>query len=40
MLPRKPRLFPLASTYAVAGCHFRKLAEQILESGIFVNLVG
>lgn len=28
-LTRRPRLFPLAITYAVYGFHFRKIAEQI-----------
>lgn len=32
-LLRKPRLFPLAITYAVYGYHFRKVAETIKESG-------
>ncbi|MDD2464861.1 MAG: B12-binding domain-containing radical SAM protein [Desulfobulbus sp.] len=30
---RKPRLFPLAITYAIYGFHFRKVAEQILRNG-------
>ena len=34
-LIRKPRLFPLAITYAVYGFHFRKVAEKIAESGMF-----
>ncbi len=34
-LLRKPRLFPLAITYAVYGYHFRKVAEQIGASGAF-----
>jgi radical SAM superfamily enzyme YgiQ (UPF0313 family) len=34
-LIRKPRLFPLAITYAVYGYHFRKVAENIRESGTF-----
>jgi len=34
-LIRKPRLFPLAITYAVYGYHFRKVTEQIMESGKF-----
>ncbi|MRR54123.1 MAG: DUF4070 domain-containing protein [Deltaproteobacteria bacterium] len=34
-LIRKPRLFPLAITYAVYGFHFRKVAEKIGESGMF-----
>ncbi|MBT0663689.1 B12-binding domain-containing radical SAM protein [Geobacter pelophilus] len=34
-LARRPRLFPLAITYAVYGFHFRKVAEKIRESGVF-----
>ncbi len=34
-LIRKPRLFPLAITYAVYGFHFRKVAEKLEESGMF-----
>lgn len=34
-LARRPRLFPLAITYAVYGFHFRKVTEQIRESGMF-----
>ncbi len=34
-LIKKPRLFPLAITYAVYGFHFRKVAEKIREGGIF-----
>jgi radical SAM superfamily enzyme YgiQ (UPF0313 family) len=34
-LARRPRLFPLAITYAVIGFHFRKVAEKIDRSGIF-----
>jgi radical SAM superfamily enzyme YgiQ (UPF0313 family) len=34
-LIRKPRLFPLAITYAVYGFHFRKVAEKISGSGMF-----
>jgi radical SAM superfamily enzyme YgiQ (UPF0313 family) len=34
-LIRKPRLFPLAITYAVQGFHFRKVAEKIKGSGMF-----
>ncbi|WP_420828927.1 DUF4070 domain-containing protein [Desulfobulbus rhabdoformis] len=30
---RKPRLFPLAITYAIYGFHFRKVAEQIIRNG-------
>jgi len=32
---RKPRLFPLAITYAVYGFHFRKVAEKLKGSGMF-----
>ena len=32
---RKPRLFPLAITYAIYGFHFRKIAEGIRGSGMF-----
>lgn len=34
-LARRPRLFPLAITYAVYGYHFRKVAEKIKEGGMF-----
>jgi radical SAM superfamily enzyme YgiQ (UPF0313 family) len=34
-LLRKPRLFPLAITYAIYGFHFRKIAEGIRGSGMF-----
>jgi len=34
-LMRKPRLFPLAITYAIYGFHFRKFVEQISGSGMF-----
>jgi radical SAM superfamily enzyme YgiQ (UPF0313 family) len=34
-LLRKPRLFPLAITYAVYGYHFRKVAEKIRGCGMF-----
>jgi radical SAM superfamily enzyme YgiQ (UPF0313 family) len=34
-LARRPRLFPLAITYAVYGFHFRKVAEKIKVSGMF-----
>jgi len=34
-LARRPRLFPLAITYAVIGFHFRKVAEKIERSGMF-----
>jgi Domain of unknown function (DUF4070) len=33
-LARRPRLFPLAITYAVYGFHFRKVAEKIVGSGM------
>lgn len=31
-LARKPRLFPLAITYAIYGFHFRKVSERIVRS--------
>jgi radical SAM superfamily enzyme YgiQ (UPF0313 family) len=34
-LARRPRLFPLAITYAVYGFHFRKVAENIRGGGMF-----
>jgi hypothetical protein len=34
-LATRPRLFPLAITYAVYGFHFRKVAEKYKESGMF-----
>jgi radical SAM superfamily enzyme YgiQ (UPF0313 family) len=34
-LTRKPRLFPLAITYAVYGYHFREVAKNMRESGMF-----
>ncbi|HEY6839261.1 MAG TPA: B12-binding domain-containing radical SAM protein [Geobacteraceae bacterium] len=34
-LVRRPRLFPLAITYAVYGFHFRKITEKIKGSGMF-----
>jgi len=34
-LAKRPRLFPLAITYAVYGYHFRKVAEKIEGSGMF-----
>jgi radical SAM superfamily enzyme YgiQ (UPF0313 family) len=34
-LIRKPRLFPLAITYAVYGFHFRKVAEKLRDSRMF-----
>lgn len=39
-LLRKPRLFPLAITYAVYGFHFRKVAEKIRASGKFEDNGG
>jgi radical SAM superfamily enzyme YgiQ (UPF0313 family) len=36
-LARRPRLFPLAITYAVFGYHFRKVAEKVKGSGMFDN---
>ncbi len=39
-LLRKPRLFPLAITYAVYGFHFRKVAEKIRDSGKFDDQGG
>ena len=36
-LIRKPRLFPLAITYAIYGFHFRKVAEKIRASGMFAG---
>ncbi|GAM10865.1 putative methyltransferase [Geobacter sp. OR-1] len=36
----KPRLFPLAITYAIYGFHFRKIAEKIKENGMFPNNEG
>ncbi len=33
-LIRKPRLFPLAITYAIYGFHFRKVAEKIGRNGM------
>ncbi|MBD1400599.1 B12-binding domain-containing radical SAM protein [Pelovirga terrestris] len=37
---RKPRLFPLAITYAVYGFHFRKVAEQISGGNLFADNQG
>ena len=37
---KKPRLFPLAVTYAVYGYHFRKVAETIRGDGAFDNNDG
>jgi len=34
-LIRKPRLFPLAITYAIYGFHFRKVAEKFRAGGMF-----
>jgi radical SAM superfamily enzyme YgiQ (UPF0313 family) len=34
-LARRPRLFPLAITYAIYGFHFRKVAEKISGGGMF-----
>jgi radical SAM superfamily enzyme YgiQ (UPF0313 family) len=34
-LAKKPRLFPLAITYAIYGFHFRKVAEKFRGSGMF-----
>ncbi len=34
-LIKKPRLFPLAITYAIYGFHFRKVADNIRRSGRF-----
>ena len=36
-LLRKPRLFPLAITYAVYGFHFRKVAENLDGCGMFTG---
>ena len=36
-LIRKPRLFPLAITYAIYGFHFRKVAEKTKGSGMFAG---
>ncbi|HEY5973810.1 MAG TPA: B12-binding domain-containing radical SAM protein [Geobacteraceae bacterium] len=38
-LCRRPRLFPLAMTYAIYGFHFRKVAEKINCRGMF-EVVG
>ncbi len=37
---RKPRLFPLAITYAVYGFHFRKVAEKLRGCGMFDGSEG
>ncbi len=39
-LLRKPRLFPLAMTYAIYGFHFRKIAERVRGSGMFDSGAG
>lgn len=39
-LARRPRLFPLAITYAIYGFHFRKVAEKISRSGMFDSNVA
>jgi radical SAM superfamily enzyme YgiQ (UPF0313 family) len=39
-LVRKPRLFPLAITYAVYGFHFRKVAEKIKSSCLADDSLG
>jgi len=39
-LARRPRLFPLAITYAIYGFHFRKVAENIRKNGIFAGNVA
>ncbi|KAF0221037.1 MAG: radical SAM domain-containing [Geobacteraceae bacterium] len=36
-LTRRPRLFPLAITFAIYGFHFRKITEKISWSGMFDN---
>lgn len=36
-LARRPRLFPLAITYAIYGFHFRKVAEQITGNGMLAG---
>jgi hypothetical protein len=32
---RRPRLFPLAITFAIYGYHFRKITEKMNWSGMF-----
>jgi radical SAM superfamily enzyme YgiQ (UPF0313 family) len=39
-LLRRPRLFPLAITYAIYGFHFRKVAESVSGSGMFAGQVA
>jgi len=39
-LARRPRLFPLAITYAIYGFHFRKVAENIRRNGMFAGNVA
>jgi len=39
-LARRPRLFPLAITYAIYGFHFRKVAENIRKNGMFAGNVA
>jgi hypothetical protein len=34
-LAKRPRLFPLAITFAIYGYHFRKITENIRWSGMF-----
>jgi hypothetical protein len=34
-LARRPRLFPLAITFAIYGYHFRKITEKMDWSGMF-----
>jgi hypothetical protein len=36
-LVMKPKLFPLAITYSIHGFHFRKMAESLKESGMFMG---
>jgi radical SAM superfamily enzyme YgiQ (UPF0313 family) len=37
-LSRKPRLFPLAITYAIYGFHFRKVAEKLKERDVIKSM--
>jgi hypothetical protein len=37
-LSRKPRLFPLAITYAIYGFHFRKVAEKLMERDVIKSM--
>jgi radical SAM superfamily enzyme YgiQ (UPF0313 family) len=39
-LARRPRLFPLAITYAIYGFHFRKVTEEIRDSGTLDGSYG